>query len=319
MATLLADGRDGCGGCLCDDAIVSVQVRRVRVDALGHGDRGGVAEREGRPEPGTVAGGGRVDFLAVEEPLEIRVDGRPFAVTMRTPGYDLDLAAGFCLAEGLVRDLSDVRTMSVQGGDGGRWVDVRLASPRPAVIPRATVTASSCGLCGTQSLDLLPDPPRLSHSEGSLAVELELLTGLPKRMSRAQRVFATTGGCHGAALATTGGELLCVREDVGRHNAADKVLGWALGRGLVPVTDGILVLSGRASYELVVKALAAGIAIVVAVSAPSSAAVDLARSRDLTLAAFVRDGRANIYSGTHRVRLGQNGDADDLGGGNVPH
>lgn len=289
---------------------MTVQVQRVRVDSYRAPDALGTGGAENRGRRGFA------DFVAVEQPLEIRVDGRPHAVTMRTPGHDIELAAGFCLGEGLVRTLGDIHRITSQAGSGeagARWVDVRLAEsalPRP---PRATVTNSSCGLCGTESLELMAEPARLGQASARVRVDMAMLSTLPDRLAASQRVFGRTGGCHGAALATNDGEVLCVREDVGRHNAADKVIGWALRSGLLPLDRGILVLSGRVSYELVAKALAAGIPIVAAVSAPSSAAVDLARMRGMTLAAFVRDGGANVYSGDVRVVAGSTGTPHDGG------
>lgn len=255
----------------------------------------------------------RPDTLTAEEPLEIRVGGRPLAVTMRTPGDDFDLARGFLVSEGVVARASDIASIRYCAGataDGGNTynvLDVTLAAgvtaPDPS-LERSFYTTSSCGLCGKASLEAVRtssrfpvagDPVRLSHA---------VVGAMPDALRRLQKVFDRTGGLHAAGLFTPGGDLLCVREDVGRHNAVDKAVGWALEAGRVPLAGTALVVSGRASFELVQKAVMAGIPVLAAVSAPSSLAVDLAREMGVTLLGFVRGGSMNIYSRAERLGVG---------------
>ena len=234
------------------------------------------------------------DRLAVEEPLEIRVGGEPVAVTMRTPGDDEELALGFCLTEGL-------RPVDARLPDdlAANVVDVEAPGALLDQVRRSFYTSSSCGVCGKGALEAVAvEAPRI---EGRLAVAFDVVAVLPERLREAQATFALTGGLHATGLFTADGELLCVREDVGRHNAMDKVLGWALGEGLVPLADSILCVSGRLSFELVQKASVAGCPVVVAVGAPSSLAVELADDRGLTLVGFVRDGRGTVYAGRQRI------------------
>jgi len=234
------------------------------------------------------------DHVAVEEPLEIRIGGRAVAVTMRTPGHDEELALGFCLAEGL-------RPAGAHPPDdlAANTVDVDAPGFDPARLQRSFYTTSSCGVCGKGALEAVAvDAPRV---ESELRVPLSLVTALPDRLREAQEAFAVTGGLHATGLFDAGGSLLCAREDVGRHNAFDKVVGWAFGRGLLPLSGSVICVSGRLSFELVQKAAVAGCPIVVAVGAPSSLAVDLARDRGITLCGFVRDGRANVYSEPWRI------------------
>ena len=252
----------------------------------------------------------RPDTLAGEEPLEIRLDGRPLTVTMRTPGDDFDLAAGFLVGEGVVHRAGQVTAIRYCAGataDGGNTynvVDV-LTTPgtaAPELAPaRNFYTTSSCGICGRASLDavrttaawtLEPDTPHLTPA---------VLAGLPDTLRAAQRVFDRTGGLHAAGLFTPTGDLLCLREDVGRHNAVDKAVGHALRGGLLPLRDTVLMVSGRASFELVQKAVMAGIPVLAAVSAPSSLAVDLAADSGLTLVGFLRGTSMNVYTGAHRL------------------
>lgn len=294
----------------------------------------------------------RADTLAVEEPLEIRVNGTRLAVTMRTPVHDFSLAVGFALSEGIINSADDVfRVRYCQKDQGPKGlnphtqaqpqdhpdgnsltsdlapplglgafsgtesalqntsdnvVDITLAPhvlPPTATVQRQLVVNSSCGLCGRQSLDEV-------HQNGCYPIDersdftLDELTvmGLPNQLSEDQKVFAKTGGLHGAGLYDVKtGKMLVVREDVGRHNAVDKVLGWALMEGLLPLSDKVLVTSSRASFELVQKAAMAGVPMLVAVSAPSSLAVELAKESDMTLVGFTRGHRCVIYAGEERI------------------
>ncbi|MFE7228463.1 formate dehydrogenase accessory sulfurtransferase FdhD, partial [Nocardioides sp. NPDC057577] len=252
----------------------------------------------------------RPDKLAAEEPMEIRVNGRPLTVTMRTPGGDFDLAVGFLVSEGVVHSADDVASVRYCAGatadDGNTYnvVDVGLAAhvpPPDASLERSFYTTSSCGLCGKASLEAVRTSSAWSVAEDTLRVTPELLAVLPERLREAQRVFDSTGGLHAAGLFDAEGNLLCVREDVGRHNAVDKVIGHALREGLVPLRNSMLMVSGRASFELVQKAVMAGIPLLAAVSAPSSLAVDLADDNGLTLVGFLRGSSMNIYAGTDRI------------------
>ena len=252
----------------------------------------------------------RPDKLAAEEPMEIRVNGRPLTVTMRTPGGDFDLAVGFLVSEGVVHSADDVASVRYCAGataDGGNTynvVDVGLAAhvpPPDASLERSFYTTSSCGLCGKASLEAVRTSSAWSVAEDTLRVTPELLATMPERLREAQRVFDSTGGLHAAGLFDAEGNLLCVREDVGRHNAVDKVIGHALREGLVPLRNSMLMVSGRASFELVQKAVMAGIPLLAAVSAPSSLAVDLADDNGLTLVGFLRGASMNIYAGTDRI------------------
>lgn len=253
----------------------------------------------------------RPDTLVAEEPLEIRLDGRPLAVTMRTPGDDFALAAGFLVSEGVIGDGSEVQSIvycagaTADGVNTYNVVDVKLAPGVPVpdiTLERNVYTTSSCGLCGKASLDAVRTTTRHPVADTPpLRVEPGLLAALPDRLRAAQRVFDRTGGLHAAALFSETGELLDVREDVGRHNAVDKVVGWAMLEGRLPAAGCVLMVSGRASFELVQKAVVAGIPCLAAVSAPSSLAVDLAEDAGATLVGFVRGTRFNVYTGAHRV------------------
>jgi FdhD protein len=303
-----------------------VPLRTVRLD------------HEPQVSPGSVASM-TLDSVATEEPLEIRLaagrERRRLAVTMRTPGADFELAAGFLHGEGVIG--GDPIGSDIVGGDPAdgdtagsgpasraeitrigyctdadldraqryNVVTVTLSGgrlPDLATLERHFTTSSACGVCGKSSLDglhlhgALPPPP-------GPAVDATVLATLPDALRRGQRLFATTGGLHAAGLFTADGEPLCVREDVGRHNAVDKVIGWALLRGLLPLHRDILMVSGRASYEIMQKALVAGVPVVCAVSAPSSLAVSLARDFGLTLVGFLRDRHFNVYTAPGRVRL----------------
>jgi FdhD protein len=240
------------------------------------------------------AGAAERDAVAVEEPLELRIGGVPVAVTMRTPGHDEELALGFCLSEGL-------RPAAARLPDdlAANTVEVDAPGLDPERLRRSFYTTSSCGVCGKGALDAVAvEAPRI---ESDLRVALALVTSLPDRLREAQAAFAVTGGLHATGLFAADGEVLCVREDVGRHNAFDKVVGWAFLGGRLPLRDCAICVSGRLSFELVQKAAVAGCPVLVAVGAPSSLAVDLARDRGITVCGFVRDGRANVYTEPWRV------------------
>jgi FdhD protein len=234
------------------------------------------------------------DSVAVEEPLEIRISGKPVAVTMRTPGHDEELALGFCLSEGLAP-----REARLPDDLAANVVDVDAPGFDPHRLSRSFYTSSSCGVCGKGALEAVAveAPP----VESDLRVAVAVVESLPDRLREAQAAFAATGGLHATGLFSSSGELLCVREDVGRHNAMDKVLGWAFGRGMLPLSHAALCVSGRLSFELVQKAAVAGCPVVVAVGAPSSLAVELAEDQRVTLCGFVRPGRVNVYTVTERI------------------
>jgi FdhD protein len=241
--------------------------------------------------PGT---GSERDRVAVEEPLEIRIGGRPVAVTMRTPGHDEELAVGFCLSEGLrpaAARLPDDLAVNT--------VDVDAPGFDPGRLQRSFYTSSSCGVCGKGALEAVA--VEAARVESDLRVPASLVVALPDRLREAQAAFEATGGLHATGLFDERGELVCLREDVGRHNAMDKVVGWAFGCGLLPLARSLLCVSGRLSFELVQKAAVAGCPVVVAVGAPSSLAVELARDRGVTLCGFVRGGRVNVYTEQWRV------------------
>ena len=239
----------------------------------------------GREEP---------DQVAVEEPLEIRVGGEPVAVTMRTPGHDDELALGFLLTDGLTP------TAAAPPADlAANTIDVEAPGQDLTRVRRSFYTSSSCGVCGKGALEAVAvEAPKV---EGDLRVAHGLLAELPDRLRAAQPAFDATGGLHATGLFAPAGKLLCLREDVGRHNALDKVVGWAFLAGRLPLADAILCVSGRLSFELVQKAAVAGCPLLVAVGAPSSLAVELARDRGVTLCGFVRGGRVNVYTEPWRV------------------
>lgn len=259
--------------------------------------------REGAAVPGPE----EVDSVAAEEPLEIRVEGRSVAVVMRTPGHDRELTAGFLLTEGIIRSAADVFEISVcpSATEGGGAVDVILTNPEKCDFARLTrhvFTSSSCGICGKTTLEsALNTFPPLDAAMAPEPGLAELLFSLPARQREAQAVFAVTGGLHASALFDLQGNLLALHEDVGRHNALDKVLGAALLDGRLPLEHTILLLSGRVSFELMQKSLAGRIPVIAAVGAPSSLAVDFAVQSGQTLVGFLRDGRANVYAGAARV------------------
>ena len=257
----------------------------------------------------------RRDSLATEEPLELRLvagaDKRTLAVTMRTPGNDFELAAGFLYGEGVVASRDEIAQISyctdrdVDAEQRYNIVNVRLVSrtlPELPGLERHFATSSACGVCGKASLDALKlrGCPVLT---GGPLVDAETLYALPDTLRAAQGVFESTGGLHAAALFTPDGDLVALREDIGRHNAVDKLVGWALLDRRTPLSEYVLMVSGRAGYEILQKALAAGIAVVAAVSAPSSLAVALATEFQLTLVGFLRGRRCNVYAGEQRIRL----------------
>jgi FdhD protein len=247
------------------------------------------------------------DTLAVEEPLEIRLGQTPLTVTMRTPGDDIDLALGWLVAEGAVRSPDDVvsvreRSQAMPDGPPARSVEIDLAPGVIAPKARAFLTSSACGVCGADAIATIHARADDSLARDDAVVPAQVLTRLPDRLRERQSTFARTGGLHAAGLFTVTGDLISVREDVGRHNAVDKVIGAALRDGLLPLHRTILQVSGRASFELVAKAVAAGIPILSAISAPSTLAVDLARDTGLTLAGFVRGASFNVYAGSERIR-----------------
>lgn len=273
-------------------------VLRIDLDATGEG-RGRIR---------------RQDTLAAEEPLEIRVGAagpgrrRPLAVTMRTPGDDLDLAIGFLLTEGLIRSAEDVHTAQLCAGaetpNTYNVVDVALnpGVPEPVTDPsRNFYTTSSCGVCGKASIESVRTRSRFVVQDDPLVVAAELLAALPDRLRAAQRAFDRTGGLHAAGLFTADGEMVVLREDVGRHNAVDKVIGWAAREGRLPLAGHVLLVSGRASFELTQKAWMAGVPLLAAVSAPSTLAVELAEEAGMTLVGFLRGPTMNVYTGAARI------------------
>ncbi len=265
-----------------------------------------------RPEMRDVAvtqvpagAGGVRDTVVVEEPLEFHVDGRPGAVTMRTPGHDEDLLRGFLFCEGLIAETGDIRGFGVPedvpAEQRGNVVDVRLRSAlaRKRLPERSMFASSSCGVCGKVSIASLHVHAPVVASE--LRATAATVAGLPDALRRGQTVFERTGGLHAAGAFTADGALVAVREDVGRHNAVDKLVGWALAEGRVPASDSILCVSGRLGFEIAQKAIVAGFPIVAAVSAPSSLAVELCERHGVTVCGFVRDGRFNIYAHPRRI------------------
>jgi FdhD protein len=266
-----------------------------------------------RYEDGTAES--REDWVTVEEPLEIRIGAETLAVTMRTPGHDHDLAAGWLVTEGIVSRPEELvriehcrETRSPE--EEGNVVIARTTAPAAASLDRARrllLTSSSCGLCGKGSIESIRG--RFPAVSGSAATTPEVLLGLPDALRRSQTTFGRTGGLHAAGVFSLSGELLAAREDVGRHNAVDKVVGSLFRAGRLPLSQSILCVSGRTSFEIVQKALAAGIPIVAAVSAPSSLAIELARESNMALAGFLRGGGFNLYAGEDRVRRTVGGSA----------
>jgi FdhD protein len=247
------------------------------------------------------------DELSAEEPLEIRVSGAPLSVTMRTPGDDFDLAAGFLVTEGIIGGAGEIASMRMcpqSGADSGplNVVEVSLReAPPTAPARRNFYISSSCGICGKASIESVRTRTRHPVQDDPLRVSTALLASLPARLRDAQRQFSRTGGLHAAGLFDSAGNLLCAREDVGRHNAFDKVIGWAATEGRLPLTGHVILASGRASFELTQKALMAGIPCLAAVSAPSDLAVKLAAEAGMTLVGFLRGESMNVYAGHQRV------------------
>jgi FdhD protein len=240
------------------------------------------------------AGARERDRVAVEEPLELRAGGRPVAVTMRTPGHDEELALGFFVTEGL-----EPRAARPPDDLAANTIDVEVDLFDPSRLERSFYTSSSCGVCGKGAIEAVrveAEPVR-----SALQVPAALVASLPDRLREEQAAFEATGGLHATGLFSAGGDLLCLREDVGRHNAMDKVVGWAFGAGRLPLSESVLCVSGRLSFELVQKAAVAGCPIVVAVGAPSSLAVELGEELGVTLCGFVRGGRVSVYSHAERV------------------
>ena len=254
--------------------------------------------------------GGRLspheDILAAEEPLEIRIGKTPLTVTMRTPGHDRELAAGFLFTEGILQSAAQIASLvsyvtSASGKKNGVEVELKDHDFDPASMQRNFFAASSCGICGKASIEAIRQRG-LKPLHSDLSFDPELLCTLSDKLSLAQSVFRHTGGLHAAALFDAGGELLVLREDIGRHNAVDKVIGWAMLEGLLPLRNYVLMVSGRGGFEIIQKAIVAGIPIVASVSAPSSLAVQLARELGLTLVGFLRGSRFVIYSGASRLQ-----------------
>jgi FdhD protein len=253
----------------------------------------------------------RPETLAVEEPLEIRVNGRPITVTMRTPGSDIELAQGFLLTEAVISRREDIATVRYCRGaqrDGANTynvVDVTLAQgiePPDLDVTRNFYTTSSCGVCGKASLEAVQMISRYAPRDQPAYLGAEVLTAMPHQLRAAQKVFDSTGGLHGAAVFDVDGTMLAVREDIGRHNAVDKVIGWATENDRIPLSTSVLLISGRASFEITQKAVMAGIPVLAAVSAPSSLAVDLAGHSGVTLVAFLRGDSMNVYTRADRIK-----------------
>lgn len=246
------------------------------------------------------------DHLAVEEPLELRVEGRSIAVLMRTPGHDRELAAGFLLTEGVIKsakDLFDITTCVADGTAGrGNAVDAALVRPDSADLDKLTrhvFTSSSCGICSQASIEAVLK--RRKPLEDDCRIPAKVILSLPAQLAAAQPDFARTGGLHACALFDGAGTFLAAREDVGRHNALDKLIGWALLERRTPLRGHVVLLSGRVSFEMMQKSHAAGIPVVAAISAPTSLAVEFARESGQTLAGFVRGKTLNVYAGAGRV------------------
>ncbi len=262
--------------------------------------------------------GTRVDTLTVEEPLELRVNGSPLTITMRTPGHDIELVHGFLLSEGLIGGVEDVALArycegAVVSGETGfdentyNVIDVTLAAgvaPPADSATRNFLTSSSCGVCGKASIEQLRSQSRFDVRSDRTEFAAKVITSLPDALRSEQRTFDKTGGLHAAGLFTADGAALVVREDVGRHNAVDKVIGWALLNDRLPASGCVLMVSARASFELAQKSIMAGIPCLAAVSAPSSLAVECAEDAGMTLLGFVRGSRLNVYAGRERVTTG---------------
>ena len=251
------------------------------------------------------------DYLAVEEPLEIRLGDMPMSVTMRTPGNDRELAAGFLLTEGIISDRNELSGLEPVTSGAGNTIRADLATGNSisAQLQRNFLAASSCGICGKATIDSIR-VRGIKAPNREFRISPEILCDLPERLRKQQAVFGRTGGLHAAAAFDSSGELLVIREDIGRHNAVDKVIGWALLNDHLPLRDVALMVSGRGGFEIVQKALVAGIPVLASVSAPSSLAVQLAREFSMTLVGFLRGQRFVIYSGPERIRGQGTGDRE---------
>jgi FdhD protein len=254
----------------------------------------------------TQSGGGDVglDWIASEAPLEVRIDGKPVTVLMRTPGHDEELVRGFLYNEGVVSSASDLVSVGPVHDSpedvGGSVINVNLASPhQDRTLDRAFYSNASCGVCGKKTIESLEVRGRIAASR--LRVRSSVLSVLPDKLRESQSTFARTGGVHASGLFTPEGELVLLREDVGRHNALDKIIGWALSENKLPLSEYVLLVSGRVSYEIVQKAVVAGIPFIAAVGAPSSLAVDLASRFHLTLVGFLKPDRMNVYTHPERI------------------
>ena len=258
-----------------------------------------VRYRDGQPLPAGP------DEAAVEEPLEIRIEGQSVAVVMRTPGHDRELAAGFILTEGIVRDAADIFEITsclTKGESGGNELDITLTDPAKfdlAKLSRNVFSSSSCGICGKATIEsaMQQFPP----IKAAPSLDSQVLLQLPEKLAAAQKTFQRTGGLHACALFDANGELILLREDVGRHNALDKLIGHQLLAKQLPLGNSILLLSGRVSFEMTQKALAGGIAVIAAISAPTSLAIEFARANHQTLIGFLRGDTMNVYAGAERI------------------
>lgn len=283
-----------CYSAVVKRSIVTVPVERLAAPADG---------RAGEPPAEAVRD---TDLLAVEEPLQIRLNGRDLAITMRTPGHDEELATGFLFTEGILPGRTAIASITQDGSgpSGGNAIEVRTtgdASPDLSAQTRHFYLTSSCGVCGKASVDALVAAGCTAPAADRPRVDPDVIRGLPEKLRATQPVFERTGGLHAAALFDAQGNLQLVREDIGRHNALDKLIGRLVLDEKIPVSDSILLMSSRASFELIQKALMAGIGVLCAVGAPSSLAVETALRFGMTLAGFVRDGRFNLYSGETRI------------------
>ena len=275
-----------------------------------------VSSRVGKLSGG-VAESFQDDWIAAEAPLEVRISGTPATVLMRTPGDDEELVRGFLFSEGVITSLKDVISIgaveAASNGSGGGVINVELASSRRAfgetlASDRSFYSNASCGVCGKKTIDSLEVHGAIAQTE--LRIQRSVLGTLPDRLREAQTTFAKTGGVHASALFTATGQLVAVREDVGRHNALDKLIGWALEAGKIPLSDDVLLVSGRVSYEIVQKAIAASIPFIAAVGAPSSLAVELSDRFNLTLVGFLRAESMNVYTHEERILANDEGKRD---------
>ena len=246
------------------------------------------------------------DYVSGEEPLEMRIGNRPFGVTMRTTGNDLELVAGFLFTEGVISSREQLLGLEVDDGasSGGNVIRIRLGSGAnlPGGRTRRFSAGSACGVCGQASIEALKNRD-IGRPESVTRFQPEMLCALPDKLRAAQAIFGRTGGLHAAALFDARGEMLVLREDVGRHNAVDKVIGWALKERKIPLNGCALLVSGRGGFEIIQKALVAGIPLLASISAPSSLAVQLARELGLTLVGFLRGERFVIYAGAERLGM----------------